>query len=228
MNKTKKVNRKNIVWWQMRRFFVTTIIGGLAVILPVTIFVLLIRLLLQVITAILAPVSGLFDFIGDAAQWLVPFLSFIIIIVVFFLVGLFVRTNLGENFFKNLEERWLIQLPFYRVIRDTVRQLVGVEKMPFSQVVLADVFANGIWMTGFVTDEHPNDYYTIFVPTSPNPTNGFVFHIHASKLKFLEAKSEDAMSAIIGLGIGSKVLFAAKEKDKLVNLPDPPADAPAP
>lgn len=222
---TNKIRKKNVLWWQIRRFFITTMIGGLLVILPITIFVALVRLIFNFISAIIGPIGEIFNFSNDIAQWIVNLISLAIVIVVFFMVGLIVRTEFGNKFFKNLEERALMQLPLYKVIRDTVRQFIGVEKMPFSQVVLADVFANGIWMTGFVTDEHPNDYYTIFIPTAPNPTNGFVFHVHISRLKFLDVKSEDAMSSIIGLGIGSKVIFAAKEKDKGVNLPEPPPDA---
>lgn len=219
-----KTSGKKVFWWQVRRFFMTTMIGGLLVILPITIFVALVRLIFNFIAAIIEPIGEIFNFSDDIAQWIVSLISLAIVIVVFFLVGLIVRTEFGNKFFKNLEDRALMQLPLYKVIRDTVRQFVGVEKMPFSQVVLADVFANGIWMTGFVTDEHPNDFYTIFIPTAPNPTNGFVFHVHTSRLKFLDVKSEDAMSSIIGLGIGSKVIFAAKEKGKEVNLPEPPSD----
>lgn len=217
-----KVNRKNVVWWQLRRFIITTIIGGLVVILPITLLIAVARLIFNFITGIVEPIGNLFDFSDDVSRLVIRLLSLIIVILVFFLVGLLVRTELGNKLFIHIEERWLMQLPFYKVIRDTVRQFIGVEKMPFSQVVLADVFGDGVWMTGFVTDEHADGYYTIFVPTAPNPTNGFVFHIHESKIKFLESKTEDAMSSIIGLGIGSKVLFTAKEKNKKPNLPKPP------
>ncbi len=219
-----KVNRKNLFWFQLRRFVGTTIIGGLVVILPITLLVLLVRLIFNFIARIIAPVGKIFNFSDDVAQWLVSLISLVLVVGAFFVVGLLVRTEFGKNFFREIEERWLMSLPLYKVIRDTVRQFIGVEKMPFSQVVLADVFGDGVWMTGFVTDEHTNGYFTIFVPTAPNPTNGFVFHIHESKIKFLEAKSEDAMSSIIGLGIGSKALFAApeKEKKKKPKLPEPP------
>ena len=222
-----KVNRKNLVWFQIRRFIGTTIIGGLVVILPITLLVLLVRLIFNFIANIIAPIGKIFNFSEDVAQWLISLISLVLVISVFFIVGLLVRTEFGKNFFKEIEERWLMSLPLYKVIRDTVRQFIGVEKMPFSQVVLADVFGDGVWMTGFITDEHANGYFTIFVPTAPNPTNGFVFHIHESKIRFLDAKSEDAMSSIIGLGIGSKALFAAPERDrkKKTKLPEPPVDS---
>ncbi len=218
----RKVTRKNLVWWQLRRFFITTIIGGLTVILPITLLVAVARLIFNFITGIIEPVGRIFSFSDDMSKWVVRLVALVIVIAAFFVVGLIVRTEFGNKFFKNLEEQFLMQLPLYKVIRDTVRQFVGVEKMPFSQVVMADVFGDGVWMTGFVTDEHANGYFTIFVPTAPNPTNGFVFHIHESKIRFLDVKSEDAMSSIIGLGIGSKMLFGAKEKERKEKLPKPP------
>lgn len=58
-------------------------------------------------------------------------------------------------------------------------------------------------MTGFVTDELPNGKLTIFVPTGPNPTNGFIFHVDEDQVEYLDTNTEDAMRSIIGVGVGS-------------------------
>jgi uncharacterized membrane protein len=59
-------------------------------------------------------------------------------------------------------------------------------------------------MTGFITDEHANDFYTVFVPTGPNPTNGFIFHVKAHQITEIDVSVEEAMKAIISVGAGSK------------------------
>jgi len=64
-------------------------------------------------------------------------------------------------------------------------------------------------MTGFVTNELPNGLYTVFVPTAPNPTNGYIFHLRKDQLEFLDIKAEDAMRTVIGVGTGSEILFDA-------------------
>jgi len=207
----KQIKRKRSFWQRVRRFFVTTFIGGLVVVLPITLFVAVLRLIINVLTNIVEPIGDLFNFSDDFAAWLVQLISLAIVIFGFFLMGLLVQTEFGNKFFVTLEERWLMPLPLYGTIRETVRQFIGRDKMPFSQVVLADVFGGGTLVTGFVTDELGNDYYTIFIPTGPNPTNGFVFHVHRSKLKFIDVRSEDALRTVIGLGTGSNVLFDAKE-----------------
>ena len=111
----------------------------------------------------------------------------------------------------SIEVNWLEKLPFYKVIRDTVQQFTGQKKAPFSEVVLVDVFSNDTRMVGFITEELTETMVTVFVPTGPNPTNGFIFHVNRNQIEYLEVKPEEAMRTIIGVGTGSKVLL---KKDK--------------
>ncbi len=193
---------------RLQRFFITTVIGGVAVVLPITIFVLLVRFIVNITSGILAPMRNIFPFSNDVSRWLVDLLSLSIVIAVFFLIGITVRTRFGNQLFTRLEDRWLMQLPFYSVLRETVRQFFGAKRTPFSQVVLVDVFNNGNLMTGFVTDDEVGQgYITVFVPTGPNPTNGFIFHVKEENLQYVKTRPEDAMRTIIGVGTGSKILF---------------------
>ena len=198
---------------RLRRFFLTTVIGGIAVVLPFTILIMLVRFIVNFFSSILAPIRPLFPFSQGVAEWIIDLLSFAIVITAFFMIGLVVRTSFGSRMFTRFEERWLMQLPFYSVLRETVRQFFGAKKTPFSQVVLADVFNNGMLMTGFVTDDElGNGYITIFVPTGPNPTNGFIFHVPEQRVRFVDTRPEDAMRTIIGVGTGSAILFKENEK----------------
>lgn len=198
---------------RLRRFFLTTVIGGIAVVLPFTILIMLVRFIVNFFSNILAPIRPLFPFSQGVAEWIIDLLSFAIVITAFFMIGLVVQTSFGSRMFTRFEERWLMQLPFYSVLRETVRQFFGSKKTPFSQVVLADVFNNGMLMTGFVTDDElGNGYITIFVPTGPNPTNGFIFHVPEQRVRFVDTRPEDAMRTIIGVGTGSAILFKGNEK----------------
>ncbi|MBK8703879.1 MAG: DUF502 domain-containing protein [Saprospiraceae bacterium] len=131
-----------------------------------------------------------------------------LVIGLFFVVGLVVQTNLGKRIFAFAEENMLKQLPFYSLVSETVQQLIGAKRMPFSKVVLVDVYSNPTRMTGFVVDEHPDtNMITVFVPTAPNPTNGFIFHVREDQVVYLNVKPEDAIRTVIGVGIGSSLLF---------------------
>jgi uncharacterized membrane protein len=68
-------------------------------------------------------------------------------------------------------------------------------------------------MTGFITDEYNGDSLTVFVPTGPNPTNGFIFHVKEHQIQRVDVSVEDAMKSILGVGTGSKKFMENKIDD---------------
>lgn len=217
------LQRKRPIIRRAQRFVVTTIIGGLVVVLPLTLLVFIIRLLFDLIIGFIRPLSSLFGFSDHVNAWLINLLVLAIILVLFFLIGLAVRTELGRRLFQNIEEQWLKPLPFYSILRETVQQLFSKDKMPFSKVVLVDPFGSGTLMTGFITDKLPNGFFTVFVPTAPNPTNGFIFHIPPDKVTMVDAGTEDALRSVISLGIGSNKLFQNKVSEGASSTAQNPA-----
>jgi len=207
---------------RLRNFFFTTVIGGLVVVMPISLLLMIIRFIFNFTTNFLDPIIKLFDFENKVGEWLIDLIALSAIIMLFFIIGLTVRTELGSKLFNRIDKQLLSQLPFYSILRDTVQQFFGNKKVPFSQVVLVDVFNNDTLMTGFVTGELENGLYTIFVPTGPNPTNGFIFHVKKHQLTFLKVRPEEAMRTIIGVGTGSEILFREDmvgKRDKKEHLP---------
>ena len=214
--------RKRPIIRRAQRFVVTTILGGLVVVLPLSLLGFLIRLLFNLIIGVIQPLSSLLGFSDHVNEWLINLLVLAIILVLFFIIGLAVRTEIGQRLFQNMEEQWLKPLPFYTIIRETVQQLFSKDKMPFSKVALVDPFGSGALMTGFVTAELPNGFFTVFVPTAPNPTNGFIFHLPPDKVTMVDAGTEDAMRSVISLGIGSGKLFQNKVSEASPSAPQNP------
>lgn len=193
---------------RLQRFLSATLIGGVVVILPAYIFIILIRVLYNFVIKLVNPISRLLDFPDHIQRWIADLIALGLVIGLFFVVGLVVQTNLGKRFFAFIEANILKQLPFYSLVSESVQQLIGAKRMPFSKVVLVDVYSNPTRMTGFVVDEHPaTNMITVFVPTAPNPTNGFIFHVREDQVVYLNVKPEDAIRTVIGVGIGSSMLF---------------------
>jgi uncharacterized membrane protein len=192
---------------RLRNFLRTTFIGGAIVVLPLTILILLAKLIFDTLRAIVAPISRIMDFAFITNDVVIDLITIALVIVFFFLVGLFVKTRLGNAVFSMAEEEFLNRLPFYGTIKETVLQFTGAKKMPFSQVVLVEPFGNNTKMYGFVADEHDNGKITVFVPTAPNPTNGFVFYLESNQVQFVDVKPEDAIRMIISIGTGASKLF---------------------
>ncbi len=194
---------------RLKNFVITTLIGGITVILPIVIFAWVINIIVKLVGAVIAPLSYLIRL--DISPLIIDFIAIVIIILVCFAIGLFIRTQLGNRIYSYIEKHWLEKLPVYSSIRDIVQQFTGKKRTAFQQVVLLAPYGSDTLMTGFVTDQDEEDF-TVFVPTAPNPTNGFVFHMKREQLTFIDVKTEDAMRTIVGMGAGSQALFKSVEK----------------
>lgn len=193
-------------------FLATTFLGGVVVILPLAIFALLANWIISLVGGILDPIVSLFP-----EKWnhtLLRLSAFAILMLLCFGIGLLVKTQFGSTMFTWVEDHWLSRLPFYSTIKETTQQIIGKDKSPFSQVVLIDPYGSGVKMIGFVTDEDiSNNRLTVFSPTAPNPTNGFVFIVDAKDVEFLDVKADEALRNIIGLGSGSASLIRKVKKN---------------
>lgn len=207
----KKIKRGRLFLRRLNRFISTTIIGGLVVVLPLALLVVLIRFLVQFFGQLVNPIISLLGLETYIPHWAALFITFLIILLAFFFIGLIIRTRFGSRLFAIIETNWLKKLPFYNTLRETVQSFFGTKNTPFKQVVLVDVYGTNTLMTGFITAELGNDLYTVFAPTGPNPTNGFIFHVTKEQLTFLDVKPEDAMRTIIGVGVGSDILFKTND-----------------
>lgn len=211
MRETKKRNiftndTKNTKDWS-KSFVFKTFVNGLMVSLPVLIIVFVLIFLVRLVTRIISPISQMIDPGAEAAVWMVNLFAFLLIVAIFFSIGLFISTSRGTNVFKQIEGKLLMPIPFYSTIHNIVSSFRGVGERPFKRVVLIDAYGSGALMTGFVVERINEEMVVVYVPTAPNPTNGFVFHVKESELIETTAKSEDAMGTVIAVGAGSKKLF---------------------
>jgi uncharacterized membrane protein len=197
------------IWYNNPRL--RTLISGLVLSLPIIILLFLIKLLVDLIFGIISPISYLISPGAEEPHWIFHIISLIILLGIFYLVGLGTKNKISSYYFKFFEKEYLIHLPLYTTLRDLVQQFSGLKEMPFRQVVLIDPFESGVLMTGFVTEQVTNDIFTVFVPTAPNPTNGNIYHVPKSKLKLISATPDSAMRTIVGMGTGSTCLFGDEE-----------------
>ena len=194
-----------------KNFLKTTLIGGVIVILPITILIFAFRWLFGVVSSGVNPLT-------DLVVRTIPLLSnrydeliatLIVIFVILggcFLVGLFIRTRLGQMLYSSLEGGLLSRAPGYKMVKETVNQFFGRKQSPFSSVALVQIFQNETMVTAFVTDRHGNGTVSVFVPTGPNPTSGFIYHIPEKYVHPVDVPVEDAMRSVISCGAGSEML----------------------
>jgi uncharacterized membrane protein len=210
---------------QLNEFIKTSLIGGIVVVLPVAILIFLFKWLFALVTNIIQPLTNLIIKItvqSRVQELLADITALSVIIVSCFVIGVFVRTKVGTYIYHNIENRILRAAPGYSLIKETVMSFLGGKKAPFSKVALVEIFAQGTLVSAFITDEHADGSYTVFVPTAPNPTSGYVVHVEGQYVHPVNVPVEDAMRSIISCGAGSKKLIRAKmEKD---DVPNPQKD----
>ena len=205
---------------KMKKYINATLLGGFAALLPLGLVFLLARWLINLVQKYLGPIVEWFAVKAQIdSAWLV-LASYVVlvfaILVVFFFIGIIIRTRIGRFFRKELEQKYLMKIPGYKIARDTVMQFFGRNRSFFSEVVLVDLYNSGVLATGFVTDDQ-GKYLTVFVPTGPNPTSGLIYHVMKDKVVRTRASVENAMKSIISCGAGSsKLIKAFSEKNKKI------------
>lgn len=193
---------------RLRSFLKTSVLGGLVVILPVTILVSLSLWLFGLITRWIRPFSDVLRSYSEYNELITDFVAISLIILSCFLVGVLVRTRLGGFLYRLVENGILKRIPGYSLIRETVLQIFGNRaQSPFSSVALAQVYANPTLATVFITDRHADGSYTVFMPTGPNPTSGLIFHLEGRYVHPVSIPVQDAMRSIISCGAGTSQLL---------------------
>ncbi|NLL85079.1 MAG: DUF502 domain-containing protein [Syntrophomonadaceae bacterium] len=177
-------------------------LAGLATLLPVYISIWLIVWLFNMVDNILKPL--LEPIIGCA----VPGLGFIIIIALVILLG-FISTNyLGRRilgWWENLMQNIPLLGKVYGTIKRITDSIFSSNKSAFKQVALVEFPRPGIFSLGFITnDEFPHiedDTYSIFIPTTPNPTSGWFVVLPREDVKILDMSVDQGMEFIISAGM---------------------------
>ena len=208
------LTKKDSMFKRTKKFFQTTFLGGIIVILPITITVFLFKWLFNLISDIIQPLTNQMVKLLPLPDKLDEIIAALIIVSIIlggcFFVGLLIKTKFGQFIFNLFERGLLKKTPGYKMVKETVNQLFNRKVSPFSSVALIQIFQNETLVTGFVTDEHENDMSTVFVPTGPNPTSGFIYHLPNKYIHKVDVRVEDAMRSVISCGTGSNALLQKK------------------
>ncbi|MDF7823183.1 DUF502 domain-containing protein [Pontiellaceae bacterium B12227] len=196
---------------RIKNFFRTTLLGGIIVILPTIILVFAFKWLFGMVSDGIKPLTDLVvNTITLPDRYDHPIATLIVLSVIIlgcFFVGLFVRTRVGKWAYNGLENSLLSRAPGYKMVKETVNQFLGKKKSPFSSVALVRIFENDTKVTAFITDRHDDGTVTVFVPTGPNPTSGFIYHLNEQFVHPVDVSVEDAMRSVISCGAGSEQLI---------------------
>lgn len=143
--------------------------------------------------------------------WALNLGSLVIVLALVTLFGWLSQLFIGRYLVTTFE-RIVDNVPFIRTVYNTVKQIrdtfVQQEKAVFQKSVLVEYPRPGVWVLGFLTGTGKGepqarteaDLLNIFVPTTPNPTSGFLLMVPRDEVHFLEMSIADGMKLIISGG----------------------------
>ena len=192
---------------KIKAFLKTTFFGGFVVVLPIIVLVFVLNWLFDFLTEKIGPITKLIIQTARLNEVVSSIIAVVVILLLFFIVGLIVQTRVGRFIIEFFEKRVLKRVPLYRIIKETIVQLFGGEKILFKSVALVKPFGNDTLVTAFITDDSLEDYITVFIPSAPAPTAGYIYHIKKENVTKIDYPVEQAMRTILSLGAGSRELL---------------------
>lgn len=201
----------------MKKYF----LAGLVTLLPLAVTFWVITVIVRFLTKPFAGfvISFLNSFPGFAGR--VPLgparvISEILILIILFLFILFVGFVARRFFFNQLikfGDRLLYKIPLvnkvYKTSKDIVLSLFNTQNQSFKQVVLLNFPYKNAYCLGLISTEAPSscvnaintEMVSVFIPTTPNPTTGYLVMCKKSDLIYLKMKAEDAVKYVVSCAV---------------------------
>jgi uncharacterized membrane protein len=171
-------------------FVKTTLIGGLLVILPIGLALLLLLKALSTALAVVGPIAAQL-LVGT--RFATP-MALLLILAGCFVVGLLVRTVVGQRATRALEQRVLERVPGYTLLRSLTRRVAGEEEGQTFAVALAVI--EDALVPAFIVEEHEDGRYTVFVPSVPTPAVGAVYILPRERVHLVDVPFTRAVRCI--------------------------------
>lgn len=196
---------------RVRNIFIT----GLLVTLPIAFTIFILNFLFKTLDNWLSPsITKLLILAGAPIleDFRVPGLGVAATVFIIFLVGVLTKNIFGAKLVQ-LGEMIVEKIPIVRNIYTGAKQVVTTiahtDTNAFNRVVLIEFPRKGIHAMGFVTSETKGevqaltdgDVVSVFVPTTPNPTSGFLVFLPQNDIIDLTMSVEDGIKLIISCGI---------------------------
>ena len=190
----------------VREFLTNVLVGGLLIVLPIYLAVLVLLKGMQSVAALVRPLTALLPAWLPAAN----LLSLVLVLLVCFLVGIAVRTRVGAILRERMEKSLFEKLPGYALFRSLTQRLAGEGRENTWKPALVEL--EEALVPAFIIEEFEDGRFTIFVPSVPTPLAGAVYILSRERVHPLDVPFTQAISSISRWGSGSKELVAAMTK----------------
>jgi len=200
-----KLKKNKGLFRRFRNYF----IAGIVVLIPIGITVYLTLIIMNISSNILPKELNPNHYL----PYNIPGLEIIITIILITLIGWLSLSFIGRNLL-NIFNNLLQRIPILRTIYSALTQMTETftqNDTSRKNVVLVEYPRKGSWAVGFATKENTGEMshktkknlINVFIPTTPNPTSGFLLMFPKEEVIFLDISFEQASRFIVSAGISN-------------------------
>ena len=193
---------------RLRRYF----LAGIFVTAPISLTIYLTYIFLTYIDVRVSKLlpTELYNYLYGHTT--IPGLGLLVAVAFFITVGWFATNVLGRLFIR-LTEYIVDRMPVVRTIYSAIKQIfqtiMASKSQAFREVVMLEYPRPGVYSIGFVTGISEGEVQevtkaetvNVFVPTTPNPTSGYLLFVPKSELIYLEMSVEEGVKLVVSAGI---------------------------
>ncbi len=186
----------------MWAFFKRITLAGLFAIVPLALTFYIIKIIIVFLDQLTAPIMARINFE-------IPGFGLILTLLIIFALGIFVTNVLGRRLF-SWGERLISSIPLVKNIYNTLKQITNAfsgatQTENYQRVLYIQYPRKELWTICFVTGESVDgsgeEYYHVFVPTTPNPTSGVFIIIPKKDAIEADLSVEEGLKAVISGGL---------------------------
>ena len=190
----------------VREFVMSTLVGGLLIVVPVYLAVLLLLKGMKSVGGLVRPIAALLpDWVPAEGLF-----ALLLVLGVCFLVGVAVRTRAGRVIREKMEVAFFGRLPGYGLIRGLTQRLAGDSEGTEWTPALIEI--EDALVPGFIIEVLDDGRITVFVPSVPTPLAGAVYILGPERVHIVDVPFTEAIRSVSRWGSGSKDLVAAMRK----------------
>ena len=186
----------------MWAFFKRITFAGLFAIVPLALTFYIIKIIIVFLDQLTAPIMARINLE-------IPGFGLILTLLIIFALGIFVTNVLGRRLF-SWGERLISSIPLVKNIYNTLKQITNAfsgatQTENYQRVIYIQYPRKELWTISFVTSESVDgsgeEYYHVFVPTTPNPTSGVFIIIPKKDAIEADLSVEEGLKAVISGGL---------------------------
>jgi uncharacterized membrane protein len=202
---------------RLTRHFKAKLLTGLLVFIPVLVTLYVVYVIVSFLDGFVSPILTNVSLSILGRSLYIPGLGLVLFVIITYVMGVLTSNYAGKKLL-SYGEALFKRIPFIKSIYGSTKDFMEVfssDRMKsFRGVVMIEFPREGCCALGLVTGRLQREsgaFCSVFVPTTPNPTSGYLLLVSEDKLLFLPISVEDAIKYVISLGT-SKVDLRWEEK----------------